>query len=106
MENGISLILRVAILFVTAASSEVALSKKYYSLGMFLLSLWLLIFRMAFLRAVASYIGVFQHEDGFITGSIRNFLVASGTTNVNDLFILITLIFFFRWLVTLKQNGN
>lgn len=106
MENGISLVLRLAILFMTAASSEIAFSKKFYSLGMFLLSVWLLTFRMAFLRAVASYIGVFQHEDGFITGGFKTFLTASNTTNVNDFLIFITLIFLFKWVLSLKQNGN
>ncbi len=99
----ISLILRFTILFFTAMASEIAISKRFYSLGIFLFAFWITIFRLAFYRAATAYLGVFQHESSVFVNEASHFIQSSNLTNITDTIILIGVILLFLDISHMKR---
>lgn len=89
-----SFIIRILLLQVLAIASEMALVKRLWGLGVFLITVWLTIFRLAFLRAVSLYMGVFgKPEEIMFTDKMRDWLVAGQTTNIFDGLMLLGALF-------------
>lgn len=89
-----SFIIRILLLQILAITSEMALTKRLWGLGVFLVTVWLTVFRLAFLRAVSLYMGVFGKPGEVIfTDKMRDWLVAGQTTNIFDILMLLGALF-------------
>lgn len=103
--EAVGLIIRIFIVFFSAAASEVALSKRLYGVALLFLGLWVTFFRLGFLRAATYYVGAFQHESFMQIVNLQTFLKSPQITNVTDGLVLVGVIVSFYWIVRLKKTG-
>lgn len=89
MADTLSIIIRISILYILGVSSQVALRKRLYAVWFLSLSVWLVIFRLSIIRAVASYTGLFSKMPQYNLDYIHEFLRSSTVTNISDLILLI-----------------
>lgn len=85
-----NLAIRIILLNMLGIASETAFYKKLWGLGTFCLSIWITVFRLSFLRAVAIFVGVFGHtgERAMATSLYQNLSNANFAT-ITDVLILI-----------------
>ncbi len=95
--DNFSLISRIITLFFLGVLSHEFFRKKCHALGLFLFSAWFTCLRLALYRAVASYSGIFAHQDGEFVEKSLEFLLSANFTFVGDLMLLTSSVYLFFW---------
>jgi uncharacterized membrane protein len=89
-------ILKVFTLFFLSAESHIAFKKRYWARAIITFAIWLTVFRLAILRAIAISIGLFGHLDNLaVVNAIQNYLMGAGGSIFTDIVLLLGVIFSF-----------
>ncbi len=101
----INLVIKVLTLLFLAAESQTAAHKRYWAVTILSLAVWLTVFRLAILRAIAMYLGVFGKEaaTGLVDG-IRVFLMGSDGATATDIILLVGVIVTFVFVASAKSK--
>ena len=90
-----NLVMRIIMLNLIGATSEIALKKRLFAMWFFLMTLFFTMFRLTLLRVVAMYIGVFAHEPKTQVNNLLAFLSSSSVVNFTDAFLFLGIIVIF-----------
>lgn len=93
--DTISLVMRLIMLMFLAATSETAMRKRMYFVSLLTGAVWITVFRLAFLRAVSIYAGVFAHEPSSFIDNVMAILSSSKVSNWTDFLLLIAVLAMF-----------
>lgn len=83
------LILKFGSLFFLTAEAELTFRSKRYAQAIMIFAIWLIMFRLTLLRAMAMYIGVFSYQPLTLLEEIRGVLQSVGVSIVTDSLVLI-----------------
>lgn len=96
--DWINLVLKLVTLLFLSAASQAAFHKRLWATGTLCLAIWITIFRLALLRAIAVYAGVFGKESPYLVEKIRAYFQSAHTANATDLLILLGAIVVFYFI--------
>ena len=105
MTDTISLILRITILYFLAVASQVAFQKRMWIFVILLLGMYLNIFRLALLRGMTIYIGIFSRANPELVDRLRINLMGSSYGIIADIPFLIGTIMVFLYVVGYENGG-
>lgn len=104
--DTINLIIKVGTLFFLAATTQLAMHRRHWSLSIITTGIWLGVFRLTIVRAMVVYIGVFQKEPPqFIAKSIET-LRSGAIANITDVMLLLAVLVVFIYLAAEGKNGR
>ena len=101
MIDNVDLIIKIIILFLLTATTEISFKKRFWARMILSLAIWVTFFRLTILRAVAFYIGVFGHTDKHTINYIQNILMNDWGVIVTD--IIAALGIFACFLITVTE---
>lgn len=104
--NEIDLIIKIVTLFFLAATSQVSIQKRLFRVGLLSSVLWVTTFRLALLRAVSLYAGVFGKESDLLVDELRDFLMGGVFVVITDLVLLLGIIAAFVFVVTTRDRDK
>ncbi len=96
--DWLNLIVKIVTLLFLSAASQASFHKRLWATGFLCLAIWVTVFRLALLRSVAIYAGIFGKESPALVGHIRGVLQGGGIANVTDGFILVGAVIIFMFI--------
>ena len=94
----LNFIIKVACLFLLGAITELCLRRRFFALTIFVTGVWLTFFRLAILRAISFYVGVFRYDPASVVITIRDTFQGSLFSTFTDSVVLIGIVILFRWI--------